>query len=74
MLGMTPVQANSCVAVWVPVSAGQALAGMMWYNNDGAFSFPSVLVASGRRDYPMDLAEAVSMATDVAAGSSAWSR
>lgn len=45
--GVSPVLATSCLAVEIPLTAAEALAGFRWYNNDGTVAFPSVAVLSG---------------------------
>ena len=57
VVGMNPVPEGAYAAVWVPVPAGQALAGLRWYNNDVLAVFPQVLVASGTPDAVASLAK-----------------
>ena len=73
VIGVTPVQTQTCLAVFIPVSSGQALSGLKWYNNDGTVAFPHVLLASGAGEDPTPLAEATAVADDVAGQSSDWS-
>ncbi len=73
MVGITPAEANSCIAIWVPVENNSAISGIKWYNNDSADAFPEVLVQSGSADYPVSLAGADVMAESVSGGSLAWS-
>ncbi len=73
VVGMQPVVAGSCLAVYVPIGEEQALAGLAWYNNDGAVVFPRVLVASGDAGYPEPVAEAAVVAANVGGSSSNWS-
>ncbi len=73
VMGMTPVTETSCAAAWVPVGKNQALAGLVWYNNDGSVIFPEVLVASGTQDAPVSLASCSIVAENVTGASSAWS-
>lgn len=74
VIGMDPVGAASCVAVYVPLAEGQALAGIDWYNNDGTAAFPVAAVSGGASDGPGDFAAAVTVAEDLYGLSSAWSR
>jgi hypothetical protein len=69
-LGLTPVMEHTCVAAYVPLAEGKALAGVVWYNNDGILAFPRVLVASGDETGPGLLTEAAVGATSVAGASS----
>ncbi len=71
---MTPVLENSYAAIWVPVPDGMAVAGVRWYNNDGAVVFPRVLVASGTADTPVGLSDAIEVASDVQGTSLSWSQ
>ena len=73
IIGMTPVPAGACMAVYVPMAEGTALAGVAWYNNDGSVVFPEVLVASGVAGYPEPVSGAYPVATDVSGVSSGWS-
>ena len=47
VVGLTPVGERSCLAAWVSVPGGQALAGVGWYNNDEQTVFPQILVVVG---------------------------
>jgi len=47
VIGLTPVLEHTCLAAYVPLAEGRALAGVVWYNNDGTAAFPRVLIASG---------------------------
>jgi hypothetical protein len=71
-VGLAQAQENSCIAVWVPVADDLAMGGMKWYNNDGLTAFPEVLVQSGTADYPVALADAATVATNVTGPSGAW--
>ena len=61
------------MAVYVPMVPGDALSGMMWYNNDEAAVFPRVVVASGIAGRPEPVSEAFTVADDVVGVSSGWS-
>ncbi len=73
IVGMTPVVANSCVAIWIPVPDDQALSGIVWYNNDSLVAFPEILLESGVSQYPVSMAECRQVAENVFGDSSAWS-
>lgn len=49
VVGLTPAQEHACVAAFVPLPEGKALAGVMWYNNDHLASFPRVLLSAAAR-------------------------
>jgi len=51
----------------------QALAGILWYNNDETVAFPEVLLESGTADYPVDLDDCRVVARDIRGVSSGWS-
>jgi len=74
LLGMTPVETQSCAAIWLSVPEGRAVAGVNWFNNDGNVVFPRVWVASGQPDQPATLASAVVAAEAVQGVSSGWSQ
>jgi len=76
-LGMftpTPVLERSCIAVRVPVSKKEALAGIRWYNNDERTGFPKLLVASGLKDLPPIFADGIVVAEDLTGVESGWSQ
>lgn len=73
ILGLTPVMEHTCLAAYVPLPDGKALAGVVWYNNDGILAFPRVLVASGDEAGPGLLAEAALGAASVTGASSGLS-
>ncbi|MEZ4388027.1 MAG: hypothetical protein R3D98_10725 [Candidatus Krumholzibacteriia bacterium] len=73
IIGITPADAGSCIAVYVPMDEGTALSGILWYNNDGLVVYPEVLVASGVDASPEPVSSAFVVGTDVSGGSSAWS-
>lgn len=73
VMSVTPVLAHSCIAAWVPMENGQALAGLRWYNNDGTVIFPRLLLAEGAEGSPGALSAAVPIAQTFAGATSAWS-
>jgi hypothetical protein len=64
---------HTCIAAYVPLSEGKALAGVVWYNNDCTATFPRVLVCSGSEAGPGLLSEAGLAAASVAGVSSGLS-
>ncbi len=73
VIGLRPVEAASCVAVWVPIPPDKALSGFWWYNNDEAVAFPEILLESGTEEYPVSLQDCQVMAENVRGISSGWS-
>ena len=74
VVGMYPVESNSCVGVWIPLSPEEALAGVRWYNNDGTIYFPKVYITGGGAEGPGDIYDAIPDLEMVQGGSSAWSQ
>jgi hypothetical protein len=72
VVSLTPVEARSCLAAWLPLPSGQALAGVRWYNNDEQAVFPEVLAVVGTMASPGDITGAVFQAADCAGPSSGW--
>lgn len=73
VIGLTPVLEHPCLAAYVPLPDGKALAGVVWYNNDGTAAFPRVLIASGSDAGPGLLTAASVEATSVIGVSSGLS-
>jgi len=73
IIGMTPITESSYAAVWIPVGKGEALSGLLWYNNDGGMVFPEVLLASGAADQPALVSNCYLGGENVGGQSSAWS-
>lgn len=73
VIGLTPALEHTCLAAYVSVPDGKALAGVVWYNNDGTVAFPRVLVASSSGTNPGLLTEASVAATGAVGSSSALS-
>jgi hypothetical protein len=73
IMGLTPVMDHTCLAAYVPLPEGKALAGVVWYNNDGVLAFPRVLVTSGNEAGPGLLTEAALGAASVIGVSSGLS-
>lgn len=73
VLSLTPVQARSCVAVTIPVSEGEALAGVRWFNNDGSVPFVRVWACAGWPEVAPSSIGSVELAAGVSGGTLAWS-
>ncbi|RLA39944.1 MAG: hypothetical protein DRQ64_05755, partial [Gammaproteobacteria bacterium] len=69
-----PLEAGMCIAVEVPVSESQAVAGLTWYNNDAGTVFPEVLVAAGYRGAAPNVADALVLLEGVQGSESGWSQ
>jgi len=73
MFSVTPVLERSCIAIKVPITAMQALAGLRWYNNDDQTPFPKLIVASGLDELPPHFDDGVVVAEDLTGNRLAWS-
>lgn len=73
IVGLAGMDQGGCVAVWVPLTEGQALAGFKWYNNDGSTAFPSIRVLAGGAGAPDTLDFAMVAGEAVLGRSSGWS-
>ncbi len=74
VVGMSPVELTSCVAVFVPLGDGDALAGVEWYNNDGTVGFPEIAVSGGTVSDPGAYSAGAIVGYDLYGQSSAWSQ
>jgi hypothetical protein len=63
-----------CVAVEIPVTEGQSVSGLTWYNNDAETLYPEVLVAAGHHGVAPNLVDAVVLMEGVQGAESAWSQ
>lgn len=70
---LTPVLERSCIAVKIPLTSTQSLAGFKWYNNDGQTPFAKLLVASGQDAVPPLYIDGVVAAEGVLGESLGWS-
>jgi len=61
------------IAVWVPLTEGESVEGLSWYNNDASAVFPAIKAMAGVVDCPDDLANAVLVGQNVMGQSSSWS-
>ncbi len=73
VFGLAPVPESAALAVWVPLTEGQAVQGVRWFNNDHSAPFPVVLVVAGDANRPELIADAVVVGTWVAGESYGWS-
>jgi len=60
------------LAVRLAIPETQALAGILWYNNDGAVVFPEIAVGTGYPDGPGSLSEMEVVAEQIDGPSSGW--
>lgn len=74
ILGMDPVQNDSYLAAWIPLTDEIALTGVEWYNNDGTSAFPEVLVTAGAGTDPGDVADATVVMQNRIGLSLGWSQ
>ena len=72
VFGMESSGGEAWLAVKLAVPENAALAGVTWYNNDGATLFPRILVGTGYATNPGLVEEFVVAATEVSGPSSAW--
>lgn len=73
VVGLRPVSAKSCVAVWVSIPEDLALSGFTWFNNDGNTVYPEILMESGTSISPVVLDDARVVAEDFQGASFGWS-
>jgi hypothetical protein len=74
LMNLTPVEAQSCLAVTVPVAADQAVVGVRWYNNDGSVPFERIWVEAGWSDQAPSGLGTVVVGTDVQGLTLGWSQ
>ncbi len=73
VVGLRPVTAQSCVAVWVSIPEGQALSGFTWFNNDGSTVYPEILLESGTPVYPVVMDGSLVVAENYQGAAFGWS-
>ncbi len=73
VFGFSPIPEYSSVAVWVPLSEGEAVSGVRWYNNDGDVVFPEVLAVAGDFGHPELLVNATVVGEAVVGATLEWS-
>ena len=73
-LQLEPLPEGACMAVKIPVAEGQAVGGLMWYNNDADTVFPEVLVAAGYHGKAPNLSTALVVLENVQGNETAWSQ
>lgn len=57
VIGLYPVEANSCIAVEVPADASSPLMALNWYHNDETAAFPKLLLVEGTPGSPPDVTD-----------------
>lgn len=73
LVGLTVEGEVGYLAIRVEVPDGQALNGVLWYNNDEMVIFPHLFAGSGFADGPGLIGNAVVVGQQVMGGSSSWS-
>jgi len=73
VLGLESESAGGWLAIGVAVPDDHALAGILWYNNDGLVNYPTLSVGTGHAGGPGSLSAMVSVAEQVSGTSSDWS-
>jgi len=73
VFGPTPVGEHSYIAAYVPLAKNRALAGLIWYTNDGTLVFPQLLLAGGTADQPVAATSATQIQTGLQGQSEQWS-
>ena len=73
VMGLRGQTEQAWIAVRVNVANSNALAGIMWYNNDSQVTFPQLRVGSGSVAVPGAVEDAVVVAESVGGESSSWS-
>ena len=72
VLSLEPPAEGACVAVEIPTPAGQALAGIRWFNNDATLPFPRLVVMEGEAGSPPDLDSPALILLDITGTSLQW--
>lgn len=72
VFGLTGDSPTAAAAFWVPVSEGQSVSGLHWFNNDGQVAFPEVVAAAGSIDGPTDLGESIIVGTHYSGVELGW--
>ncbi len=73
MVGLDLVDDVGYLAIRVEVPEGQALSGILWYNNDETVVFPHLFAGAGYLDGPDRIENAVVVGQQIIGGSSSWS-
>lgn len=74
VVGLRPVESQSCVTVWVPIPDGMAMSSFQWYNNDAGTVYPQIALKSGTPNSPVSLDDSRVIAENVQGTSSGWSQ
>lgn len=67
-----PVGSFTCIAAEFEVGAGVPVTEIRWFNNDGAATFPSVILLEGQAGSGPDLNDAGLLLSDVTGGEMSW--
>lgn len=70
--GITPAGDGACLAVEIPLQAGESLVGLRWFHNDGMTTFPELLLMEAVPGQPPDLANTGMILEQLGAASLAW--
>ncbi len=73
IMGLETETGTGWFAVRVDVDVSHALAGAVWYNNDGEMTFPQILAGTGYAGGPGSVEDAIVVAENVSGVSSGWS-
>lgn len=73
VFGLNQITNQTSLSVWVPLEEDAVVTGVRWYQNDGNTRFPEILAQAGLLEWPGNVSNAVSMASDVEGSTSAWS-
>jgi len=72
LVSISPMSSANYAAVWVATPPDSAVVGIRWYNNDEGSVFPTVKVAVGVPNRPVDPSEALVAAVDLSGPSLGW--
>lgn len=73
VFGISAPDSIASIVVWVPVTAGEVLSGVRWYNNDENSTFSKISAVAGEYGEFDDLGSPMIVCDDVWGGSLAWS-
>ncbi|MCP4293799.1 MAG: T9SS type A sorting domain-containing protein [bacterium] len=73
VFGLDNINAQTCLAVWVPIEEGAVVSGVRWFQNDGNTEYPEILAQAGLLEWPGHISDAVSLVQNVSGTTSSWS-
>lgn len=73
VIGLSPVMSSSGIAVYIPLSRGEAVAGVEWFNNDSTVCISKIMVSAGTLDDPGTIDDAIVVQENVYGGNLDWS-